>query len=168
VSFRAKRGIPPWSWVFESPRPRARFLALLGMTPRHSRVAHTSRRSLSGCMRPNCAYSQRRRMLVRLTLPPSVHHHAHVRVWQRKPYDKNIWTTKKAEEKLNYLPNNPAKRGSVTEPDCWTWSSWSCYFLQDASLLAMGRVPSEADEGPCCTRGAYIPTKNVGTYAPPA
>jgi len=71
---------------------------------------HTSRRFLSGCVRPNWAYNHR-------------------------------WTARKAEEKLNYLHNNPVKRGLVKEPGDWPWSSWRYYFLQDASLLAMDRVP---------------------------
>ena len=31
----------------------------------------------------------------------------------RKSYDMNIWTARKLEEKLNYLPNHPVKRGLV-------------------------------------------------------
>jgi putative transposase len=45
------------------------------------------------------------------------------------------------EEKLNYMHNNPVKRGLVKEPGDWPWSSWRYYFLPDASLLAMDRVP---------------------------
>ncbi|MDE3179914.1 MAG: transposase, partial [Acidobacteriota bacterium] len=32
------------------------------------------------------------KMLRRLELPPTVHHHAHHRVWQRGDYDLNIWS----------------------------------------------------------------------------
>jgi putative transposase len=53
----------------------------------------------------------------------------------------NIWTAKKVEEKLNYMHNNPVKRGLVKEPGDWAWSSWRFYFLRDASVLAMDRVP---------------------------
>jgi len=53
----------------------------------------------------------------------------------------NIWTAKKVEEELNYLPNNPVKPGLVKEPGDWPWSSWRYYFLQDASRPAMGSVP---------------------------
>ena len=35
----------------------------------------------------------------------------------------------------------PCKRGWVKEPGDWPWSSWRYYFLQEASLLAMDRVP---------------------------
>jgi len=49
----------------------------------------------------------------------------------------NTWTAKRVEEVLNYLPNNPVKRGLVKEPGDWPWSGRRYYFLQDASLLAM-------------------------------
>jgi len=39
------------------------------------------------------------------------------------------------------MHNNPVKRGLVKGPGDWPWSSWRYYFLQDASLLAMDRVP---------------------------
>jgi REP element-mobilizing transposase RayT len=48
-----------------------------------------------------------------------VRHHAHFRAWQRRFYDMNVWTPKKRDEKLNYMHNNPVKRGSVKQPgDC--------------------------------------------------
>ena len=53
----------------------------------------------------------------------------------------NIWTAKKVEEELNYLPNNPVKPGLVKEPGDWPWSSWRYYFPQDALRLAMDSVP---------------------------
>ena len=53
----------------------------------------------------------------------------------------NIWTAKKVEEELNYLPNNPVKPGLVKEPGDWRWSSWRYYFPQDALRLAMDSVP---------------------------
>ena len=38
----------------------------------------------------------------------------------------------KRREKLNYLHNNPVKRGWVKEPGDWPWSSWRFYFLRGA------------------------------------
>jgi putative transposase len=80
-------------------------------------------------------------MLARVILPPSVLHRAHLRVWQRRFYDMNIWGMKKRDEKLNYMHNNPVKRVLVKEPGDWPWSSWRFNFLNDASLLAMDAVP---------------------------
>jgi len=92
-------------------------------------------------LRENLGLPWCQRMLMRVTLPPTVHHHAHFRVWQRKSHDMNIWTARKVEEKLNYVHNDPVKRGLVKERGDWPWSSWRFYFLRDASMLAMDRVP---------------------------
>ena len=92
-------------------------------------------------LRENLNFPWCRKMLARVTLAPTVHHHAHFRVWQRKSYDMNIWTAKKVGEKLNYMHNNPVKRGLVREPGDWAWSSWRFYFLNDVSLLPRDRVP---------------------------
>ena len=91
-------------------------------------------------LRENIAQEWCRKMLGRVTLPPTVHHHAHFRVWQRRFYDMNIWTPKKRAEKLDYRHNNPVKRGLVKHPGDWPWSSRRSYFLNDASALAMDRM----------------------------
>jgi putative transposase len=92
-------------------------------------------------LQENLSYPWCHKMLARVTLPPTVHQHAHFRVWRRGCYDMNIWTAKKRDEKLNYMHNNPVKRGLVKEPGDWQWSSWRFYFLHDASLLAMDKLP---------------------------
>jgi len=48
--------------------------------------------------------------------------------------------TAKRREKLNYMHNNPVKRGRVSSPGDWPWSSWRFYFLHDASVLRMDRL----------------------------
>jgi len=40
----------------------------------------------------------------------------------RRSYDMNIWSEKKIHEKLNYMHNNPVKRGLVAQPGDWPWS----------------------------------------------
>jgi len=80
-------------------------------------------------------------MRARFELPPSVHHHAHYRVWQRGGYDLNIWSEKKRLEKLKYMHNNPVKRGLVAQPGDWAWSSWRFYCLGDKSVLALDTMP---------------------------
>jgi len=92
-------------------------------------------------LRENLAYPWCRRMLERFALPPSVHDQAHNRVWNRRGYDVNIWSEKKIQEKLNYMHNNPVRRGLVAQPGDWPWSSWRYYYLDDSSLLAMDRLP---------------------------
>jgi putative transposase len=46
------------------------------------------------------------------------------RFWQRRFYDFNVWSRKKRIEKLHYMHRNPVKRGLVSEPKLWPWSSY--------------------------------------------
>ena len=39
-------------------------------------------------------------------------------------------------EKLDYMHANPVKRGLVSSPEEWPWSSFRFYYLNDASVLA--------------------------------
>ena len=85
-------------------------------------------------------YAWRQKMLARVSLPPSVHHHARFRVWQRKFYDMNIWSPKDRDEKSNYMHINPVNRGLVKHPGDWPWSSWRFYFRNDGSILGMDKM----------------------------
>lgn len=49
------------------------------------------------------------------------------KVWQKRFYDFNVWSRKKRIEKLRYIHRNPVKRGLVSEPDQWAWSSFRSY-----------------------------------------
>jgi putative transposase len=49
------------------------------------------------------------------------------RVWQKRFYDFNVWTERKRIEKLRYIHRNPVKRGLVSAPDQWRWSSFRSY-----------------------------------------
>jgi putative transposase len=53
----------------------------------------------------------------------------------------NVWSEKKRAEKIDYMHNNPVKRGWVTQPGDWPWSSWRYYYLEDNSVLAMDHLP---------------------------
>ena len=81
------------------------------------------------------------RILGRLRLPPTVRLHGPCRVWQRRFYDLNVWSEKKRLEKLNYMHANPVKRGLVTSPDQWPWSSFRFHYLEDSSVLVMDHLP---------------------------
>jgi len=83
-------------------------------------------------LRRNSALPWCRRMLSRFELPPTVQHHAHHRVWERGGCDMNIWSEKR--EKLNYMHANPVKRGLMSQPGDWPWSSWRFYCLEDSSI----------------------------------
>jgi len=91
--------------------------------------------------RSNLTHPWCRKMLARFVLPPSVHSHAHHRVWQAGGYDMNVWSRKKLLEKLNYMHNNPVRRRLVSEPGEWPWSSWRFYYREDGSILRMDPLP---------------------------
>ena len=47
--------------------------------------------------------------------------------WQVRYYDFNVFTPGKRVEKLRYMHRNPVKRGLVSEPIDWAWSSFRHY-----------------------------------------
>jgi putative transposase len=44
--------------------------------------------------------------------------------WQARYYDFNVFSSRKHVEKLRYIHRNPVKRGLVTRPEDWRWSSF--------------------------------------------
>jgi putative transposase len=84
---------------------------------------------------PSC-----RGLLARLRLPATVHSDSHHRLWQRRYVPFNVFTEKKRVEKINYMHNNPAKRGLVSSPDHWPWSSFRFDYCNDSSVLNMDRL----------------------------
>jgi putative transposase len=50
------------------------------------------------------------------------------RFWQRGGgYDRNLRTEHDVREKINYIHANPLRRGLVTDPDDWYWSSYRAW-----------------------------------------
>ena len=47
--------------------------------------------------------------------------------WQPRFYDFVVWSEHKRIEKLRYMHRNPVKRGLVSEPEEWRWSSFRSY-----------------------------------------
>jgi putative transposase len=47
--------------------------------------------------------------------------------WQAHYYDFNVSSRDKFVEKLRYIHRNPVRRGLVTKPEDWKWSSYSHY-----------------------------------------
>jgi putative transposase len=43
--------------------------------------------------------------------------------WQPRYYDFNVWHESKLTEKLDYVHQNPVRRGLVARPEDWKWSS---------------------------------------------
>jgi putative transposase len=83
---------------------------------------------------------RRRTLLARLRLPPRVHSDSHHRLGQRRYVPFNVFTEKKPREKLDDMHNNPVKRGRVSSPDQWPWSSFRFYDLNDSSIMTMDRL----------------------------
>jgi putative transposase len=51
-----------------------------------------------------------------------------LRFWQRRGgYDHNLWTPKRVWEKISYIHCNPVRRGLVSRPEDWKWSSHCDY-----------------------------------------
>jgi putative transposase len=48
-------------------------------------------------------------------------------IWQARFYDFVVFTEKKRVEKLRYMHRNPVKRGLVSKPQQWNWSSYRHY-----------------------------------------
>jgi len=44
--------------------------------------------------------------------------------WQVRYYDFPVWSEKKNMEKVRYIHNNPVRRGLVSHPEEWKWSSF--------------------------------------------
>jgi putative transposase len=92
-------------------------------------------------LRRNVGFPWCQRMLNGLKLLPTVHLHAHHRVWQRGDYDMNIWSEKKRLEKLNYIAQQSreapvggaARRLALVELEILPSGG--------SSVLAMDRMP---------------------------
>ena len=70
--------------------------------------------------------------------------------WQRRFYDFNVWSSKKLQEKLDYMHRNPVERGLVSHPKDWPWSSWSHYEKGEEGLI---RIDVLGDEKSLATPG---------------
>ena len=56
-------------------------------------------------------------------------------VWKEQPRALAIITEQKLQEKVNYIHNNPIRRGLVAHPCEWKCSSWQFYEGDGRSLL---------------------------------
>src|SRR5690348_16303689 len=56
---------------------------------------------------------------------------------QPRFYDFNVFSEKKQNEKINYMHNNPVKRGLVSSPAEWGWSSYRAYALRERGSVNM-------------------------------
>jgi len=57
--------------------------------------------------------------------------------WQPRFHDFNVYSQWKRQQKLNYIHENPVKRGLVSHPRDWSWSSWRFYHGEENALVRM-------------------------------
>jgi putative transposase len=57
--------------------------------------------------------------------------------WQARYYDFNVFTARKRIEKLRYIHRNPVKRGLVSAPEDWPWSSYRHYLTGEAGRVTL-------------------------------
>jgi putative transposase len=77
--------------------------------------------------------------------------------WQKRYYDRNIHDEDEFKVKLRYLHRNPVKRGLVTNPAGWKWSSfattpggkWEWWRSNPSGQLPIGRQKSLLDARTC-------------------
>lgn len=67
--------------------------------------------------------------------PPTEH-----KVWQDGNHPEIIKTKPFFDEKINYIHMNPVRKGLVTDPTAWTYSSAACYHD-----LSVGEGPFQID-----------------------
>ena len=60
--------------------------------------------------------------------------------WEPRFYDFNVWSQEKITEKLHYMHLNPMKRGLVSHPKEWVWSSFSFYSDGESGLIRIDPV----------------------------
>jgi putative transposase len=55
--------------------------------------------------------------------------------WQKRYHDRNVRDAREFTVKLRYLHRNPVKRGLVTDPGDWKWSSFRHYALRENGVV---------------------------------
>lgn len=61
-------------------------------------------------------------------------------IWKEQARALGILTERTFRIKTNYIYANPVKRGLVTTPEEWPWSSWRNYCLDDDSVFRIDRM----------------------------
>jgi putative transposase len=62
--------------------------------------------------------------------------------WQRRFYDFNVWSAAKHVEKVRYIHRNPVRRGLVTAPEQWSWSSYRTYAYRERGIALVNAAGS--------------------------
>jgi len=71
--------------------------------------------------------------------------------WQKRYYDRNVRDGRELTVKLRYLHRNPVKRGLVSNPQDWPWSSFAtmrCGKLESSRSSRSGQPPTANNRQP--------------------
>jgi putative transposase len=82
--------------------------------------------------------------------------------WQRRFYDFNVWSSKKLQDKLDYMHRNPLQRQLVRHPAHWPWSSWSHHEKGERGLIPVDQLFEE----PSLLPGAHPESQNPQRHSP--
>ncbi|MEP6645209.1 MAG: transposase [Acidobacteriaceae bacterium] len=75
-------------------------------------------------------------------------------LWQKRYYDFNVWSERKQVEKLKYIHRNPVKRGLVTFPEDWLWSSFRHYLTGEPGVVEIeSHWTAALRSSPVCSSG---------------
>ena len=67
--------------------------------------------------------------------------------WQARYYDFNVHSSAKVSEKLQYMHQNPVKRGLVAHPEDWPWSSYRHYSNGERGTVEIESMWTAAGRG---------------------
>jgi putative transposase len=73
-------------------------------------------------------------------------HHDQKQFWQRRYYDFNVSSVDKYIEKVQYIHRNPVRRGLVSRPEDYPWSSFDHYAAGESGPI---EIPVEPITEPC-------------------
>jgi len=57
--------------------------------------------------------------------------------WHPRSYDFNVYSDRKVTEKLRYMHRNPVKRGLVSSPELWGWSSYRAFAYGEVGVVKL-------------------------------
>jgi putative transposase len=57
--------------------------------------------------------------------------------WETRYYDFNVHSDRKLREKLRYIHRNPVRRGLVSDPCDWPWSSFRQYLSGEPGTVKL-------------------------------
>jgi putative transposase len=73
--------------------------------------------------------------------------HARGPVWQPRYFDRIMRNVREYHKTMEYMHLNPVRRGLVSEPEDWLWSSFHCYGGPGPVRLPVDRISLSPEKG---------------------